>query len=88
MKEFKILSIDAWASGEETSWEWNAWYNVGNFDGNIDDNKAIIPWFVEQGLLKSKALQECEIEDDQYNLVIVNKETREPIYAIEYGNQF
>lgn len=34
-KQYRILSIDAWAGCGEGSWDWNAWYDVGVFDGNI-----------------------------------------------------
>jgi hypothetical protein len=27
-----------------------------------------------------------DIEDDQYNLVVVDKVTREPLFAVEYGS--
>jgi hypothetical protein len=30
--------------------------------------------------------QAADIEDDQWNLVIVDKATRMPVFAIEYGS--
>ncbi len=40
------------------------------------------------GLLSKQAsLVTCRIEDDQYNLFIIEKRTNMPIYAIEYGNE-
>lgn len=85
-KEYKILSIDAWAGMEEGLWEWNAWYNAGIFTGDIEDNNKILQFMIEHDYLASEALKECEVIDDQYNLVITEKRTGRPLYAIEYGN--
>jgi hypothetical protein len=40
---------------------------------------------VNAGYLTSAALESAVVEDDGYNLVIVDMETREPVFAIEYG---
>jgi hypothetical protein len=39
----------------------------------------------EQGYLSAKSAGRVAIDDDQYNVVIVAKGTREPLFAIEYG---
>jgi hypothetical protein len=70
-------------------WEWNAWYNVGTFEGPVsllDDDKALIEWFISEGYVNEKARKGCEIDDDQYNIVLKEKKTGKPMYAIEYGS--
>ena len=82
---FKVLSIDAWAGDEPGSWDWNNWYNVGTVDIDINASKdAILKAMLDQGFITQIA--GGDIEDDQYNLVIVDDATREPIFAIEYGS--
>lgn len=83
--QVSILSIDAWANGE--GWDWNAWYGVGKVDVTVCDkpDADILAFMVEEGYLKPKALECCYVDDDQYNKVICDKETHEPIYAIAYG---
>ena len=95
-KMVKILSIDAWASqspdGDDCpSWDWNDWYTVGTFDLSILDGldrqaekSRVIDHFIAEGYLKPTAMDLVDIDDDQYNLVIVEKENRRPLYAIEY----
>jgi hypothetical protein len=39
---------------------------------------------VNAGYLTALALESAVVEDDGYNLVIVDMETREPVFAIEY----
>jgi hypothetical protein len=39
---------------------------------------------VAAGYLTALALESAEVEDDGFNIVILDKETREPVYAIEY----
>lgn len=85
-----VLSIDAWADGpeEERGWTWNNWFKVGTCDLDTlpqATEEETIRWFVTEGYVNEKALKECEIDDDQYNLVIRVIETGEPLYAIAYG---
>jgi hypothetical protein len=35
-------------------------------------------------LLDDDSVGKCAIEDDQYNIVIVERSTRRPLFAIEY----
>jgi hypothetical protein len=48
------------------------------------ENRDIIRAMVNAGYLTALALESAEVEDDDYNLVIVDRETREPVFAIEY----
>lgn len=81
-----VLSIEAWAEGED-SWRWNSWRKVGTCPLATCDLEpaAIIRFMIDEGYLHDAAADRVELDDDQYNLVIVNKETGEPLFALEYG---
>jgi hypothetical protein len=82
---FSRLSIDAWGN-ETDGYEWNQWFNVGSIDLDLDaENRDIIRAMVNAGYLTALALESAEVEDDGFNIVILDKETREPVFAIEYG---
>lgn len=88
-KIVSVLSIDAWASGtdDEPSWDWNAWHKVGSVEVSICDRPEaeILAYLVSEGYLGDAALTSCYVEDDQYNMVVCDRETHEPLYAIAYG---
>jgi hypothetical protein len=81
-----ILSIDAWADGED-GWTWNMWHKVGTVAVNVCDlpEVEILAYLIAEGYLTERARTECTIEDDQYNVVVANKATGEPLYALAYG---
>jgi hypothetical protein len=84
IQTFPVLSIDAWGN-ETDGYEWNQWFNVGSIDIHLDaEDRDIIRTMVNAGYLTALALESAEVEDDGFNIVIVDKETREPVYAIEY----
>ena len=86
IKTFPVLSIDAWAE-PDGGWTWNQWFNVGSIDLDLDaEDRQIIQAMVNAGYLTSAALESAVVEDDDYNIVILDKETREPVFAIEYGS--
>lgn len=39
-QEYIVLSIDAWGNNEE-GYDWNAWYRVGHYNGDIDNDEEI-----------------------------------------------
>ena len=80
----RILSIDAWRN-ECGGWDWNAWYKVGEIDAIPDTNRKILSALREAGYLSDYSKGRVAVEDDGYNLVIMDKGTREPLFAIEYG---
>jgi hypothetical protein len=85
VQTFPVLSIDAWGN-QEDGYDWNQWFNVGTIDLDLDDeNREIIRAMVNAGYLTKAGLDVAEVEDDGYNIVILDKETREPVFAIEYG---
>lgn len=88
-----VLSIDAW-KGQEGGWFWNAWYKIGKisestiqsfYDNGKLNNRTVLKWFRDEGYLSDNSKGKLSIEDDQYNIVIQLKGTKEPVYAIEYG---
>jgi hypothetical protein len=89
MNTYKVLSIDAWADGDD-SWTWNAWYNLGTVEVDLDSPKdVIIDALIDAGMIdpRTRALANTmHMEDDQYNLVLCDGQTFEPLLAIEYGS--
>lgn len=81
-----ILSIEAWADGAD-NWTWNDWHKVGTAPLSTCDLEpaALIQFMIDDGYLRDGVADKVDLEDDQYNLVIVDKETREPLFALEYG---
>lgn len=85
VQTFPVLSIDAWGN-ETDGYEWNQWFHVGSIDLDLDaEDRQIIQAMVNAGYLTQQGLDVCDIEDDGFNIVILDKETREPVFAIEYG---
>jgi hypothetical protein len=86
-KTIRVLSIDAWGGTEPHSWEWNNWHCVGNAPLEVCDMKprALLRWMREAGFLSDHSKGRCAIENDQYNIVIVDRHTCEPLFALEYG---
>lgn len=88
----KILSIDAWAGDEEGCWSWNNWFNVGEISKedfeNLKTDQDYATWFYEEGYTTSDDMRQITIEDDQYNIVICEKKTVRPLFAIEYGPEY
>lgn len=92
MSEYQILSIDAWRDSEG-GWTWNQWYARGTLTaadldkcapgGRVDTRKLLTA-------LRAEGLDipagQVAVMDDQHNYVVVQKNTREPLYAVCYGN--
>jgi len=87
----KILSIDAWRDGD--GWTWNNWHDCGSMDkatfealeGNA---RKMLAWFRSEGYLRADSAGKCAIDDDGHNVVILNRATGEPVFAIEYGPEY
>jgi hypothetical protein len=86
MKTYRILSIDAWRECDG-GYTWNAWYDAGDIDADAIhwNARKILKYFRDNGYLTEKSAGKCAIDDDQYNIVIVERSTRRPLFAIEYG---
>lgn len=123
MKQFRILSIDAWADSqncpecgshrltdgdtrncvkclncsntfdenEGKQWTWNNWHQVSTFHeseyGLLTKDSALRMFADKLSTSIEKLLEEHEIEDDQYNLVLKRKIDEMPLYAVEYGDE-
>ena len=85
--KYKLLSIDAWK--DDCSWTWNAWYSLG-FEAIIEDKdttpRKVFALLRDEGYLSDESKGRVSLDDDGYNLVIRNKDTYEPIFALEYGS--
>lgn len=87
-KKMSVLSIDAWRD-PEGGWTWNQWFKVGSISQEdydlLDTPKKILKWLRKEGILAEGTAGLVAIEDDQYNTVVVWKGTRQPLFAIAYG---
>lgn len=87
----RVLSIDAWRDGD--GWTWNAWCGAGSVDAATVDSwgwpysaRKVLAWARREGYLSDASKGRCAIEDDGHNIVILDRATREPLYAIEVGD--
>lgn len=76
---------------EGKNWTWNNWFHVADFNGELNE-KTAMKYFEEEmftgNLVDDDKFSDVfEIEDDQYNLVLIRKKDQMPLYAIEYGSQ-
>ena len=88
----KILSIDALAdccgcdheeNSPEACWTWNNWFTVGKTDkipSSVQEFAELLGGF-NDGVNPDDYL----IDDDQYNIVLIEKKSMRPLYAVEYG---
>ena len=86
----RVLSVDAWREAEG-SWGWNNWHHVANvtkaeFEACGDSARKLLKLFRDRTGLAGWG--QVAIEDDGYNVVVVERHTREPLYAIEYGPEY
>lgn len=83
-KMCRLLSIDAWKDAG-AGWDWNAWYNIGQVPASLCDlpTRQLLAALREWGLVIPPGT--CTTQDDDYNIVVVDRRTREPLWAIEYG---
>jgi hypothetical protein len=84
-KEITLLSIDAWRDGP--GWNWNQWFKVAMIPLSICDlsPRKLLTWLRSEGYLGSGTAGKVAIEDDGYNIVILARGTREPLFALAYG---
>lgn len=83
----RLLSIDAWRDYE--GWTWNNWYTIE--EGIFWDlskpmsTRRILKCLRDWGYLSDKSKGKVSIDDDGYYIVIVDRNTHEPIFALCYG---
>jgi hypothetical protein len=95
--EINVLSIDAWREGD--GWTWNNWFKRGivtrrEFMRECGDlhtragRRRAIRWFRENGYLSAESAGRVSIEDDQHNVIVCERASGMPLFAIEYGAVF
>lgn len=92
LKELRILSIDAWRDGD--GWTWNNWFKRGTLTvrefhklgaHTRQQIRATLAYLREHGYLSDASKGTVTLEDDGYNLTVMDRRTQEPLIAIEYG---
>ena len=92
MKRFKALSIDAWGNKKD-GYEWNNWFTIGCINENtlklFDTNKKkFLDELAKLGIINRSDLRITEFDDDQYNIILIDRKSKKPIIAIEYGREY
>jgi hypothetical protein len=86
--KFNLLSVDAY---RDETWQWNAWYTLEE-DIFISEPeltpRKVLAMLRKWGYLTDASKGRLSVEDDGYNIVIQNKDTFEPIMALEYGSNW
>lgn len=85
-----ILSIDAWGNAED-GFEWNDWHKIGDVPLDVCSRKPdeIITWMIENGFCTEAARTDADVEDDQYNVLICDKnDGNRPLFALAYGEAY
>ena len=87
----RVLSIDAWGNKND-GYEWNNWFVVGAISKPefeyLACNKDKACWFKNNGYTTSDDMRQITIDDDGYNIVICEKKSGQPLFAIEYGREY
>ena len=81
----RILSIIAFK--DDGQWSWDSWRDVGTVEPTFFDlsTRGQLKYLRDELYLRRASVGKVAIEDDQYNLVVVDRATREPLFAVEYG---
>lgn len=85
-KTCSVLSVEAWRNADG-GWDWNDWRRVGTVPVTVCEFKprALLAYMRANGFLGPKSAGRCAVEDDGYNVVILARGTREPVFALAYG---
>lgn len=82
-----LLQIDAWRDSDNL-WQWNNSFKLED-DIHIQENisnRSLIKFFRNDlKVINDYSKGRVAIEDDQYNLVLVDKNTNQPLFALCYG---
>lgn len=78
-----VLRIEAWRTPD--GWVWNNWYKRGTVPVSWCglSPRALLRNLRERGFHIPPG--KCAVEDDGYNIVITKRGTREPLFAVAYG---
>ena len=71
-------------------WDWDNWFKVAEIPldkyNQLKSNRGVLKYLRDElGLLSDFSKGKVSVQDDQHNLVIVNKNTKQPLFAIIYG---
>lgn len=84
----RLLSIDAWRD-PDGGWYWNNWFTIeeGVFfkPEVLDSPRMLLAYCRKAGWLTAESAGRCAVEDDQFNVTVLDKNTREPLIAFCYG---
>jgi len=88
-KKCCIWSIDAWRSAGG-GWDWNSCYSIGECPLEVTGlgTRKFLKWLRDNGILTAKSAGRVRVEDDQYNLIILERHSGEPLIAVEYGPHY
>lgn len=80
---YTLLIIDAWRD-PDGGWIWNNWFLMEE-DIHIapDTSTRALLNMLRPGYLSDSSKGRVCVEDDGYNIVIMDRGTREPIFALE-----
>lgn len=83
--QLKLLSVEAWREPE--GWTWNNWYEVDTLpqDCLTWSTRKLLAELRSRGWLSEASKGGVTVEDDYYNMIILDSSNRRPLYAIEYG---
>lgn len=93
----RVLSIDAWADccgcdhteeSKERCWTWNNWHKMQKTECLPKTVSDFFDMMIAAGYFDPRSIEkigEYEIDDDQYNIVLIEAKTRRPLFAVEYG---
>ena len=86
IKQYAVISIDAWSDGD-CGWDWNQYFNCGKAE-NVETAEAAWHYFKTEHI--AEGFEEYfYIEDDGYNYVLCDKREDvygRPLWAIVYGD--
>jgi hypothetical protein len=84
----RVLRINAWRKCDKGG-DWLDWRTlpVGRIDVSVCDlpARALLKVMRDEGYLSAESAGRVAVEDDGYNVVIVQRSNNMPIYAIAYG---
>lgn len=69
-----------------TGWIWNEWYRLDYVKTVPETLDEFLLLFYGEEQLTAEFRAKFELEDDQYNMVLLDAADRRPLYAVCYGD--
>lgn len=85
----KILSTNAYKY--DGLWQWDNWRDTGlraPLEFMEWSTRRRLKYLRNIGLLSDFSKGRAYLEDDQFNIVVVERSNHRPLYAVEYGPHF